>query len=561
VSPLKTFAECRTLEERNAYFAAEHARYLKKKKDARTERDNFSSLETPLPKGAQPAPHFSGLATLATSLAPKSDSQISGLATLAGSPEPLPLAPPMPAARPYPVDALGEVLSGAAKSIAEKIQCSPAMAAQSVLAVASLAAQRLADVHMPFGQTRPLSLYLISIAASGERKSTGDNEALAPVDKHEENLRREYERVYGAWRVSYAAWDAERKKIETDKKLDRVGREAQLKALGNPPPEPIRPILTAPEPTVEGLAKHWPALPGSLGLFTSEGGQMTGGHGFGPDHRLKTAAELSKLWDGCGIRRLRAGDGISHLPGRRLAMHLMVQPEAAEAFLSDRVLRDQGLLSRPLLAAPESLAGTRMWRDPPAELDRPLKRYFAVILALLELPVAAANAAGNELTPRVLELSDGAKGVAFHDKIETQMGENGALDDIRDAAAKAAENAARIAGVLTILERSDATIIETEAMTAGCKLMTWYVGEALRLSGTHRLPLRTRNAIKLLDWLRAKGKTEITRSEVMQLGPNPMRRKPDAEGAISVLEEHGWLRPQPIDGKGLRWAVVSNPIS
>ena len=84
----------------------------------------------------------------------------------------------------------------------------------------------------------------------------------------------------------------------------------------------IKPLLTAPEPTVEALAKHWPVLPGALGLFSSEGGQMTGGHGFGPDHRLKTAAALSALWDGAGIRRLRAGDGITDLPGRRLALHL-----------------------------------------------------------------------------------------------------------------------------------------------------------------------------------------------------------------------------------------------
>ena len=135
--------------------------------------------------------------------------------------------------------------------------------------------------------------------------------------------------------------------------------------LGNAPIEPIKPLLTAPEPTVEALAKHWPVLPGALGLFSSGGGQMTGGHGFGPDHRPKTAAALSALWDGAGIRRLRAGDGITDLPGRLLALHLMVQPDVAAVFLSETILRDQGLLSRLLVAAPrpllESAHGAR-WR-------------------------------------------------------------------------------------------------------------------------------------------------------------------------------------------------------
>ena len=159
-----------------------------------------------------------------------------------------------------------------------------------------------------------------------------------------------YQTAHEAWRISHAAWTAEHKKIEADRKLDRLSREAALSALGRAPAEPVRPLFTAPEPTVEALAKHWATLPGSLGLFSPEGGQLTGGFGFGPEHRLKTAACLSALWDGGGLRRFRAGDGVTDLPGRRLALHLMIQPDAAAAFLSDAILRDQGILSRLLLA-------------------------------------------------------------------------------------------------------------------------------------------------------------------------------------------------------------------
>ena len=187
--------------------------------------------------------------------------------------------------------------------------------------------------------------------------------------------------AWESWRVAQAAWAAQHRKIENDKTLDRIKRKSEL-ALGSPV-EPIKPLLTAPEPTVEALAKFWPALPGALGLFSAEGGQMTGGHGFGPDHRLKTAAALSTLWDGSD-RRLRAGDGITDLPGRRLALHLMVQPDAAAGFLSEPILRDQGLLSRLLIAAPETLAGSRLYHEPQDEIAAPLRRYFACIMDLLE---------------------------------------------------------------------------------------------------------------------------------------------------------------------------------
>jgi hypothetical protein len=320
-------------------------------------------------------------------------------------PQPLPLAPLVPKPTAYPIGSLGPVLASAAASIAEKCQCAPALAAQSVLAVASLAAQRLADIRLPYGQTRPLSLYFATVAASGDRKTTADNEALIPVRMHEKHLKQHYDRAFTAWRVAFAAWQAQHKKIEADRSLDRAARETELSALGPAPIEPIRPLLTVPEPTVEALAKHWPILPGALGPFSSEGGQMTGGHGFGPDHRLKTAATLSSLWDGTGIRRLRAGDNITDLPGRRLAVHLMIQPDAATVFLSEPILRDQGFLSRLLIAAPETLAGTRAWKEPADHLYREMRRYVVAILDLLERRAEAANQAGNELTPRVLELA------------------------------------------------------------------------------------------------------------------------------------------------------------
>jgi hypothetical protein len=397
----------------------------------------------------------------------------------------------------------------------------------------------------------------VTIAASGDRKSTADNEALIPVRMHERNLRQDYDSAYKTWRISHAAWTAQHRKIENDGKLDRLGREAELSALGNAPIEPIKPLLTAPEPTVEALAKHWPILPGALGLFSAEGGQMTGGHGFGPDHRLKTAAALSTLWDGSGIRRLRAGDGITDLLGRRLALHLMVQPDVAAAFLSEPILRDQGLLSRLLIAAPESLAGTRTWKDPVGGIDVAMRRYVAAILDLLERPAPAANEAGNALTPRDLEISAAAKAawVAFHNRIEIAMMADGAFEGLRDVAGKAAENAARIAAVLTIVERPDALTIEAEAMAAACELMTWYLAEALRLSGAHRQSPSICNAIKLLEWLHVKGKVTFGLREVMQFGPSAVRSKAEAEAALGRLEDHGWIVKRG-EGRGTKWSLV-----
>jgi hypothetical protein len=239
----------------------------------------------------------------------------------------------------------------------------------------------------------------------------------------------------------------------------------------------------------------------------------------------------------------------------------MVQPEAAAAFLSEPILRDQGLLSRLLVAAPETRAGTRAWRETGDGLDLAMRRYVAVILGLLERPAPAANEAGNELKPRALDLSADAKSawIVFHDRIEAAMAPDGQLEGLRDVAGKAAENAVRIAGVLTILENPDATTIEAAAIADACELMAWYVGEALRLSGQHHQPPSLRNAIKLLDWLRARNGTEISLREIMRNGPNCVRGKAEAEAALAKLEEHGWI-VRHGDGRSARWALVREAV-
>jgi len=92
---------------------------------------------------------------------------------------------------PFPVDALGNVLGNAARAINDRVQAPLAIGSQSVLAAAALATQGHADVVLPIGpgQARPMSCYLITVAASGERKTACDAEALWPVRKREAALR------------------------------------------------------------------------------------------------------------------------------------------------------------------------------------------------------------------------------------------------------------------------------------------------------------------------------------------------------------------------------------
>src|SRR3954454_18456545 len=102
---------------------------------------------------------------------------------------PRPLRRPLPPPDSFPIEALGNLLGPAAQVIQGKTQAPLAICAQSVLAAATLAVQGYADVQLPTRQTRPASGYFVTVAASGERKTSADTEALWPIRKHEENLR------------------------------------------------------------------------------------------------------------------------------------------------------------------------------------------------------------------------------------------------------------------------------------------------------------------------------------------------------------------------------------
>ncbi len=112
------------------------------------------------------------------------------------------------------------MLGDAATAIARKVQTPDAIAAQAH-----------ADMLMPDGQTRPLSLYLVTVAASGDRNSTADNEALWPI-RREEALHSIFALEKQAWFIAHAAWSAERKKIEADRKLGFDDRKFALASIG-----------------------------------------------------------------------------------------------------------------------------------------------------------------------------------------------------------------------------------------------------------------------------------------------------------------------------------------
>ena len=96
---------------------------------------------------------------------------------------PQPLVREIKAGQPYPVDALGP-LKNDVKYVQGCTLAPYAISAQSALSVASLAVMGFADVETLVGSC-PTALYFLSIANSGERKSTCDGFFMKPIRNYE----------------------------------------------------------------------------------------------------------------------------------------------------------------------------------------------------------------------------------------------------------------------------------------------------------------------------------------------------------------------------------------
>jgi len=414
---------------------------------------------------------------------------------------------------PYPVDALGELLGSAASAIAETVNAPLPIAAHAVLAVAAFAAQDKANVVMD-GRTMPLSLFLLTVAESGDRKSACDKVASAPLDQWQRDKVREHVQALKEYRDASDLYDTERKAALSAKKQSADSKRTALQGM-MPPAPPPEPMVICQEPTLEGLQKSFKLGLPSQALFSDEGAQFFGGHAMNPDNIQKTIAGLSKYWDGAPIIRTRATPGESAMMyDRRLSAHLQVQPIVAAEVLGDPLLMGQGLLSRFLITEANTLAGTRLYKN-----DNPLEhtaivRFHARVADLLAHVPQTDEGGGLVLPAMGLNREARSVWVSFYNATEREQAPGAHLESVKPVASTAGENALRVAGIFAVLENSPE--VTGEQMERACTLITYYLQVALRSAQLSDATVLQRNLMDVLAWVKGRPGQRATIAEIQK---------------------------------------------
>jgi hypothetical protein len=453
-----------------------------------------------------------------------------------------PLSPLVPYS--FPFNALPPSLQEAVQNVGGITQAPLELIMSSVFGAMSLVCQSLIDICPREGMNLSSSLYLLTLAESGERKSSTDRLVMQPFHEHELVAAEAYTAAQKTYETEWLVWNAKRSAIlsaikrQTKRNESTTEEEARLLTHNASAPHPpkLHKMLYA-NVTIEALLQAMEGQGRSVGLMSDEGGNVLS-RGV-----MQDLSSLNLLWDNADLSVDRkTTENICVIDGR-LVFSIMLQEAVFQRFLKRQgdVPRGSGFFARCLpvrIDASTSTKGTRLLDD--RLLHRQgLDRFHERIRELL-----VQQQGQQRIT---LKFSHEAKmdWYEYHNYFEKHLAPGGAYCEISDFASKMSNNIARFAGLFHYFTGEEGEI-SASMVERAFYICQWYSHQACRIfSPPHELHFVKRlvDASLLQKWLLAysyrKNTTTIAKNEILQFGPGSIRKKESLEGALSYLRDQG----------------------
>lgn len=410
---------------------------------------------------------------------------------------------------PFPVWALPTTLRAAVEEAVAVTQAPPALVASSALAAASLAVQAKFDVKRLDGLTSPCSLFLITFAESGERKTTVDRMFFDAFNK--------FEKVMSSESVE------SKDKDQGERPSQEQTQSGKLRLLYSD---------TTPIAFLHGINQN----SRSAGLCEDEAGRIFN------SRLVDDLGLLNKLWNGSDVTVDRRYESFS-VRSPRCTIAWLVQPAVFTKFMERRGddARGIGFLARCLVSYPVSTQGTRFLRGLPQDLTA-IRSFSDRVFALLHDQTDRLQPQLPVTDKVVLRFSPAAQveWEKIFNNIEYATRPGGQFCEARDYASKVAENVARVAGVFHAFEGSKDEEISVDTLSSAANVVLWYTCEFVRLftpPGPHEVINGYARLLDnwLIEYVRGTQLLAIPRNDILQLGPNKLRRRDILNIAIQRL--------------------------
>jgi hypothetical protein len=447
---------------------------------------------------------------------------------------------------PYPIEILPQILRNAIFDVGHATQAPIPLVAAGALTAMSLASQNLANVELPIGKVIPINLFLLTCAASGERKSTVDKLFMKPIYDAEKLSEALLDEEINKYESKNEVWTEQKKSLK--RMLSGAVKDGDLKLAESAQAEldihnqnkPIVPKSTQfilRDATPEAVSWHLFSKTPSAGLISDEGGLILNGRA------MADLPMLNGYWDGTDVYVNRRDDSSFVSRDKRLTFSIAVQEKSLSKFVNDpdSIARDCGYLARCLFSHPVSTQGQRF-----------LHTSAAPELANLELfqnrTAQILYSSDSILTDKqVLTFSHDAKNewVRYANMVESFMSPGACYFDVRDVASKSAEQAARLAALFHIFENKTGAIT-FEIMFKATTLANWYLNEFSRCFSIPKVTQEMHDAMKIHEWLIARycdRQEFLTKvNHIRKYGPNSTRNAMRLKKALATLMSVGGIQ-------------------
>ena len=270
--------------------------------------------------------------------------------------------------RPFPVHVFPPIIRNAVYEVEQHTQAPQALIAASVLGGISLACQNRIDVCRLNNLRGPVSLFLLTLAESGERKSTVDKLLMKPLYQLEEEWFEKYTQDLIIWRNEETAFNVEKKammsKLKSDirRNKDHSTTNERLKALlAASPKAPVRFRQIFNDATPAAIKDYLSGCWRSIGFMSDEAGTIFNGYA------LNELPFINKMWDGAMFSVERKSEPDKLIKDARMTLALMVQPDVFKKGYLERkgdTAKGIGFFARCLMCRPGSTQGYRQITSP-----------------------------------------------------------------------------------------------------------------------------------------------------------------------------------------------------
>lgn len=440
---------------------------------------------------------------------------------------------------PFPVHVFPSLIRNAIYEVERQTQAPLSLISASALGAISLVCQNRIDVCRLNGLCSPVSLFLLTLAESGERKSTVDKIFMKPLYQQEKIWFEKHSQDLQLWMNDKAAFIIKTKALESKIKSDtRRNKDCsitneQLRFLfENKPKEPVRYRLMFNDATPAAIKDYLCGEWKSVGIMSDEAGTIFNGH------TLNELPFINKMWDGSNFSVDRKNSPERLIHDARMTLSMMIQPTVFHKYIERKgdMAKGIGFFARCLICQPDSRQGFRQITSPVISSEH-LPVFHSRLLEIVNDSIIRKGK-GERM---ILRLSPQAEQlwISFYNRTESEMSEIGYLSNMKDYASKMAENMARIAALLHYFEGRNEDI-SIKAVEAAIQISAWYVDEYKRLfSKVSEFTLVNNESDELYSWIKnycaSTFPPHISKTKILQYGPYRFRNKIKMDELLNIL--------------------------